>query len=74
MSQGRSYASTDGVNFSVIDTYDSNAAGNGGIRAVVTVGEHLDNFICQGNDCRPVGASSNGNLSSTFGAQLQAQP
>jgi uncharacterized protein (TIGR03437 family) len=36
-SQGRSYISSDGATFSVIDSYGAGLAGNFGIRAVVTV-------------------------------------
>lgn len=37
-SQGRSYVSTDGVDFAVVDSFGASVAGNFGIRAVVTLG------------------------------------
>jgi len=36
-SQGRSYVSTDGINFAVVDSFNASVAGNFGIRAVVTL-------------------------------------
>ena len=36
-SQGRSYVSTDGINFAVVDSFSAGVAGNFGIRAVVTL-------------------------------------
>lgn len=37
-SQGRSYVSTDGTSFTVVDSYGASVSGNFGIRAVVTLG------------------------------------